>query len=687
MLLSAILVLYCFIKYSYKIKQVVKDFISGYYLVLILIFIQLASLLFSDKLHISALKDIINSAVVIFLFFILHLIISEKRDFAFLISNLLRWLIFFALFISIFGLLDILDITTFDNFIFRNDNSGTYSVNSMFTDYNFALLPVFFGMFAIFYYFTKRISIFKRYLYSFFLTIFTAQIFLSGSKRGFFLLIFILSLLLILLAIQFFNKNKNFKLSLINFPSYFLSLLLLALLFYLYIAHSTSWSKNRIFDYLGTKNPGAVKDKVTSNLLRCFYFFDRSANYDSLYQNIWSPVFDSKDPHSGWGRGKYKTIYPLYGDNVEIVPQGTIGYYLDSTCVGGDSNHAYFATLIKDSLISQNDIIVASVYCYVSKNYDGNVVAIEFDNIFCGRKTIEYNYNLKGTWQKLNLIVNCNQGKGSVYLYINKGGVTNFSSLKGYVIYAYPEYKIIRKSDSALKNLNDGKLDDYWSKQQTEKRTLWSDSIYEFNKLKNHNYDLIIRKELFKSSLAVINLNKLTLNISDFYVNKDPIRNWLSNLISEDTVYHAPRSELLLKSGSIDSNNDRFYRWKFALEIFTKEYTWPRKVFGGGFNFLNWYGYYFYDDKKQSDYPHNPMLYILLYSGIFGLTLYLFFLFKIFNYYLKYIREYPILFIFFLISFYFTFFSGGGPFDPPIMGFFVILPFFIHSLYKKPKTK
>ena len=43
-------------------------------------------------------------------------------------------------------------------------------------------------------------------------------------------------------------------------------------------------------------------------------------------------------------------------------------------------------------------------------------------------------------------------------------------------------------------------------------------------------------------------------------------------------------------------------------------------------------------------------------------------------------------FIFFLITYFFTFFSGGNPFDPPIMGFFMMLPFFIHYIHEKDKT-
>ena len=131
----------------------------------------------------------------------------------------------------------------------------------------------------------------------------------------------------------------------------------------------------------------------------------------------------------------------------------------------------------------------------------------------------------------------------------------------------------------------------------------------------------------------------------------------------------------------------RYVRWQFAWQIFTKEFNWRQKVFGGGFNFLNWYGYYFLKDRTKTDYPHNPFLYILLYSGILGVSLYLFFLYKVFYFYLKYRKEYWIFFVFFLITFFFCFFSSGNPFDPPIMGFFMILPFFIHSVHKKSTSK
>jgi O-antigen ligase len=165
--------------------------------------------------------------------------------------------------------------------------------------------------------------------------------------------------------------------------------------------------------------------------------------------------------------------------------------------------------------------------------------------------------------------------------------------------------------------------------------------------------------------------------------DNDLFRNWIKNMFNEDTSYYKTRANLKVDNLYKYFTDDRISRWQFALQIFSKEFSIKQKIFGGGFSFLNWYGFYYLKDKTQSDWPHNPFLSILLYSGIIGLLIYCFFLYKVFYYYLKYRKEYLILFIFFSITFFFSFFSGDSPFDPPILGFFVILPFFIHSIHKK----
>ncbi len=172
-----------------------------------------------------------------------------------------------------------------------------------------------------------------------------------------------------------------------------------------------------------------------------------------------------------------------------------------------------------------------------------------------------------------------------------------------------------------------------------------------------------------------------------FQKDPDPIRNWASGFISEDTTYFPYKSNIVLNTISNQFLSDRLSRWEFALKIYFKEFNLKQKIFGGGFNFLNWYGYFFFHDNKRSDYPHNPFLSVLLYSGIIGLVFYLLLMYKVFYNYFKYFKEYKILSVFFIITFYFSFFSAGSPFDPPIMGYFVILPFFIHSIHKKSETE
>jgi O-antigen ligase len=128
--------------------------------------------------------------------------------------------------------------------------------------------------------------------------------------------------------------------------------------------------------------------------------------------------------------------------------------------------------------------------------------------------------------------------------------------------------------------------------------------------------------------------------------------------------------------------SNRISRWQYAIELWKTEYKLYNKLFGNGFKYYELFGKKFLNDQKNDDYPHNPFISILLYSGIIGLVFYLWFLYKVFSLYLYHRQQYGYLFICFLITFFFSFFSGSSPFDPPIMGFFVLLPFFIHHVHK-----
>jgi hypothetical protein len=126
----------------------------------------------------------------------------------------------------------------------------------------------------------------------------------------------------------------------------------------------------------------------------------------------------------------------------------------------------------------------------------------------------------------------------------------------------------------------------------------------------------------------------------------------------------------------------RVSRLNFATEIWKSKYNGLNKLFGHGFDYYSWYTEKYPNDKELSDYPHNPLISILFYSGVLGLIIYFWLLVKVFHLYIKYRKSVGSIMICFIITLFFSFFSGSSPFDPPIMGFFIVLPYYIQLIEK-----
>lgn len=353
---------------------------------------------------------------------------------------------------------------------------------------------------------------------------------------------------------------------------------------------------------------------------------------------------------------------------------------------GGD---AFSQTKIGFSYVKIGDIVETSSYCYASDDFNGNRARLKVGGVHVENNL--YNMKRKGIWQKLYIRHEVKEeGTIAAYLYWSKKGCSNFNDLNGYIIFAYPQFKIIRNNDIIYNYF----LDDQNSDKRPVKckKKYVNDKKYldvntELSNNKGGNISMELSSiNIFSKSIFKMLSNKLNQSIRFNHngsIGDDPLRKWIANLVNEDTTYYNYNSPIIINASKDQFVGNRLDRWKFAWQIFTKEYNWSERIFGGGFNFLNWFGYYFYKDKTRSDWPHNLFLSILLYSGLIGLVVYLFFLYKVFYYYLKYNKEYHLLFIFFLVTFFFSMFSANSPFDPPVMGFFVILPFFIHSKEKK----
>ncbi|MBN1970504.1 MAG: hypothetical protein JW870_14150 [Candidatus Delongbacteria bacterium] len=713
LLLYIILILYSFINYRKRIIQVLRVFINHNYLIFILGLILIVSFLLSNKLYLAIFKDVVNLIILLSFFFISTLIISGKKELVYFISNLTYIVVLFALFISILEILRLFDVVSSNSYLSYTDTSSSHQNNSLeYIDSNFALLPSLFGLVGVVFFLSNENSKLKILVYNLLLVVFSFNIILAGSRRG--LLAFIVILILILIS-QFctFSKKNGFW-KRIGFGSrYYLPTIIILVTVFSYLIFNTRTSiKIKTLEFIGSKNLLNTKQKITQNIYKYSLFLGDHCSYNELYSRIWPTI--PEDPDSGWGTSVHKTIYPLTGKNVEIVPKGAKGYLLDSTCNNSyypsiDLSEAY--TRVASINVSKGDRIKASVYCFVSDsfNIDQSSIGVTYldisKNLIFGKVLDSYNLNNKGVWQKLEIDFTCDEGEITINMSITKKYVRDFSSLKGYVIFAYPQYeKIITHSSiisqevsqkgnnySKFGNLNFHKF--RIPKETKGLTTRWfrcedgiAYSSWKETGSKNYLMDINSKNDYYQSSL--FNLPKFdTLLLVSKPADNDLIRRWVSNFISEDTLYYPYRSNLSVMKISPEFGVDRLSRWEFAAQIFFREYNLKKKIFGGGFSFLNWYGYYFYNDKTRSDWPHNPFLQVLLYSGILGLIVYFFFIYKVFYYYIIYIKEYFLFFIFFLITFFFSFFSAGSPFDPPIMGFFNILPFFIHFIHSKDKQK
>lgn len=703
LLLYSLTLIYLVIVFNKRIFPALVRFVRIYYYIIILTSILIISFLLSNKLYLSIFKDVINSIILLSFVLIMTLIVNTKSELDRFVHSLNISIILFALGISFYRLFDLFNI-------FPSNKAGTLyqipytiEVGSIPIDYNFAILPIIFGMISVIYFLMKTDTLFKKLVYSGLLIVYSATIFFAGSRRG---MIILIGIIILLSLAQFFTfiKQKNFVKQVALGTRYFLlCLIVLMISCRFFIFHTSYKFKNKTLEFLGTKNLVETKGEIALTVSRYYMVIDQTKSFPAIYSILWTPIFDAADPDSGWGSRMHKTIFPLSGNNVGILPANVKGYYMDRTTNADTLNkNAYSATWISSNTVNENDTLTASVYCYVSKDCDMSMVEICSLGAM-GNPGALYDMQNKGIWQKLEFSVKCAKGNAGVLLFFSKSNVSDFSSVNGYLIYAYPQVNFIKGSQSTLsysgnvhKSLKMDFLKIRKSTFEDQPKTFYNTNplsrvkYYDYCTLKGetilkhrfYKYNRLSKDfKYFEAGLADINGTMSSLLI---YQNgdKDPIRKWASRFISEDTTYYGYKQKLVVDTISNQFVGGRLARWEFGFQIFNKEYNLRKKIFGGGFNYLNWFGYFFLKDKTLSDYPHNPFLSVLLYSGVIGLLIYSLFMVKVFYYYIKYFKEYYLVSIFFLITFFFSFFSAGSPLDPPIMGFFVILPFFIHYVNK-----
>lgn len=611
------------------------QFVKYFYIPIILFLIQLTSFLFTKKLYLIIFVDTINALTLLSIFFLLAVYIKSSTELIKMLDTLLFSFIPAAIILSFIILVN-----------YFNFEESRYIAS----DYNFTLIPVFFGFLITFKYLFTNSPLLNRKFGYLLLVLFSFTFILAGSRRG--LLIFLIIILsgICMILISLFSKNAEIKKNSRIIRNYLLLFGTPLVLLILFMFFSPVNFKKKLFGYLDI--PARTYINFSRKIFTRYAVFNSDSQLLDFQKRIWSEVPDPRNPDSGWGLRKSECVYPLTGENSEILPGDCVGYKMDRNCNATfRDNCSYSFTDI--SLLfkgvkhgSEKRKYHATVFCFVSMDFDGSWAKLSAEGEVTGNYAMFYDLNRKGCWQKLDIDFECKGDPAHVYLYWAKEGVIDFSSLNGYIIFAYPVYGM--ENDSYIINL--------------------SLPEFQFHKVKYNQAGIISPLE--------INLEP------DSVIPEFPIKKWLAQLLSSDSTYYPYRNTFALDSSSNDFINTRLPRWSFALKIFKYEYNYSQKFLGKGFYFLNWYGSAFLNDRNQVDWPHNPFLAILLYSGLFGLFIYCYFLIKSFSIFWKFRHVHLIFLEFSIITFVFSFFSSSGPFDPPVFGFLTILPFLIRYVHE-----
>ncbi|MFA6402610.1 MAG: sugar transferase [Salinivirgaceae bacterium] len=186
------------------------------------------------------------------------------------------------------------------------------------------------------------------------------------------------------------------------------------------------------------------------------------------------------------------------------------------------------------------------------------------------------------------------------------------------------------------------------------------------------------RKKVNVTTVFTKNLLPLTLILAVFFLvvfwavqSKQPIADkWAENYFGKGVGIET------LHFSYLTHKTYQFDKWEFAIAYFQNQRT-IHQLFGGGFEYLEAFGTAYYGDSSHLDYPHNPVLSALLYSGLLGAVFLLFFLLVSFYYSVLYFNKYPLFSMMLFVCTLFIFFSGNSLFSVPIFLFLFSLSFLV----------
>lgn len=159
----------------------------------------------------------------------------------------------------------------------------------------------------------------------------------------------------------------------------------------------------------------------------------------------------------------------------------------------------------------------------------------------------------------------------------------------------------------------------------------------------------------------------------------------LRSLFSEKNQTPSGEKGPFIKHQRSVQAGDRKMRLEYAFQLFSV-YSLTGKLFGNGFSYLSRFGEKFKGSAITYEYPHNPLISALLYSGVIGAGIYLFFLVYTVILYLRHFKALRYFFLLFFVTLMYLTISANSHFSVPAFNFLSLVPWVYFGLKYKTEV-
>lgn len=393
------------------------------------------------------IKDFVNFLVVLVFSLSLFILVNNRQKLKFIIDNFIDLAIFLSVVFALGGIVKLfLQLKgVYLNFL-KVEGFGYPLGTSLSVDDNFYSLVGFVSVIFIIKKLSRKISITSSIMYQLSLFILIGSSILSTSRRGTIIALLLIILLLVNTLISGFSKQNILKRIRNNsIIPIIMSVGTCIVWFYFLIGMDSikrnQWLAESFFDKHETEF------FINSQVLSIRSILHGNENYITVKDEIWNTSFDSRFPYTGWTEGNYELVENLSALGLNEVPSDAKGAMINNRSTSFSSkNDAYYYSILYKGVTSKGKRYLASVYCRVSNDFDGDQVRISASSKLNGLIYWDYDLSRKGVWQKLQVSFYSDSGNYKVLFYVIKHGSNSLDSLMGNVIFAYPELYVLENN-------------------------------------------------------------------------------------------------------------------------------------------------------------------------------------------------------------------------------------------------